>query len=226
MKDLKVMRVTFDMRLDTRGISAFRGAIAHKVGLEHEWFHNHNNNENSPHRLHYRYPLIQYKVYRGCPMIVFLNECTEEAHRLFAQSDWQITFQGKQLDLRIKDLEIKTYEADVFDEYFVYSLQNWMPLTQDNTKAYNKMDRLVDRIEFLERKLNNHLVAFSKGINRERGKRIEAYITHIDQAFSLHFKEQRHKGFDLEFKTNFYLPDFIGLGKGKSLGNGTVQALK
>ena len=220
------MRVTFDMRLDEQDIRAFRGAIAHKVGLEHEWFHNHNNDETNNHKLFYRYPLIQYKTRRGNPMIVFLDECTQEAHRLFSQPDWRINLQGNEIDLKVKDLEIKEYKVDVTKRYYLYSIRNWMPLTQENYQQYKRTDRLIDRVEMLENKLNNHLVGFSKGIKRERGQRIEAYITNINKAFPLRFKEQRLMGFHLEFKTNLYLPSFIGLGKGKSVGNGTVRELR
>lgn len=87
MKTLKVMRVSFDLPIKREEIAAFRGALAHKVGLEHEWFHNHNNAEGAQNGYHYRYARVQYKYHNGYPLVVFLEDGVAEAHRLFAQSD-------------------------------------------------------------------------------------------------------------------------------------------
>lgn len=59
MQPLRILSVTFDTHLDPWDLPKFRGAIARKVGLEHEWFHNHDNENGGYHQ---RYPLIQYKL--------------------------------------------------------------------------------------------------------------------------------------------------------------------
>ena len=60
-KALRLLSVTFQSTIEPWELPQFRGAMAHKVGLEHEWFHNHNNEDPDKPKLHYRYPLIQYK---------------------------------------------------------------------------------------------------------------------------------------------------------------------
>ena len=59
MKRLRILQVSFDSNLQPYQLPAFRGAIARKVGIEHEWFHNHDNENGG---FHNRYPLIQYKL--------------------------------------------------------------------------------------------------------------------------------------------------------------------
>ena len=87
MKKLRVMTVAFDTTIEPYEIPAFRGAIAAKVGLEHEWFHNHNNEGlkqvpnhldayvESQQQYHNRYPLIQYKIsanrHQKRPMLIY-----------------------------------------------------------------------------------------------------------------------------------------------------------
>ncbi len=67
MRTLKVMRVSFNMPIQRSDILAFRGAIAHRVGLEHDWFHNYNNTENTNNSYHHHYSLIQYKYNKVYP---------------------------------------------------------------------------------------------------------------------------------------------------------------
>ncbi len=67
MKKLRLLAVSFDTHISPWELKQFRGAVSQKVGLEHEWFHNHDNSgeeQDSPSygrpRYHHRYPLIQY----------------------------------------------------------------------------------------------------------------------------------------------------------------------
>jgi len=49
-----------------------------------------------------------------------------------------------------------------------------------------------------------------------------AKITQLDEPRTQYYKGVRLLSFDAEFKTNVSLPDYIGLGKGVSLGMGTI----
>ncbi|MFW5721489.1 MAG: CRISPR-associated endonuclease Cas6 [Bacteroidota bacterium] len=40
------------------------------------------------------------------------------------------------------------------------------------------------------------------------------------------YKDVKHQTFDVSFKTNIFLPEYIGLGKGVSIGFGTVKTRK
>lgn len=221
------MQVSFDMPIEPSGILSFRGAIAHKVGLEHEWFHNHNNSNGSSNSYHHRYSLVQYKYRRGHPMIVFLDECTEEAHRLFAQDDWVIDYRGEEVKLKVKDLSIKTYEVGVYAKRFRYQLRGWLPFSPKEAGDYRKTERLIDRVEILERKLNGHIVTFAQELNCNWQGHIEATISSIHQAQDIQLKSKtRMLSFSLEFSSNFFLPNFVGLGKSVSLGYGVVRQLR
>jgi hypothetical protein len=73
MKNLRILQVAFDTEIQPYELPYFRGAVARKVGIEHEWFHNHDNTNGGTHN---RYPLIQYKLdtYKGQmrPMLLCL----------------------------------------------------------------------------------------------------------------------------------------------------------
>ena len=91
IKKLRVLSVSFDTHIKPYELPSFRGALAHKVGIEHEWFHNH---DNATGGFHNRYPLIQYKLdtYMGQfrPMMLCLDAAVEEAHHFFSQPDWTV----------------------------------------------------------------------------------------------------------------------------------------
>ncbi|MCB0587015.1 MAG: hypothetical protein KDD06_17050, partial [Phaeodactylibacter sp.] len=45
----------------------------------------------------YRYPLIQYKALEGRPAILFIGDAVSEAHHLFRQPDWELSFTRRKL---------------------------------------------------------------------------------------------------------------------------------
>ncbi len=226
MKELRVLTVTFDTRIEKDEIGAFRGALVKKVGREHEWFHNHNNDENAKNAYHYRYPLIQYKRRRGKPMVVFLDDCIEEAQKLFSQPDWTLELNGKPYDTKIDQLRVNQFNIQVWERLFKYEIRNWMPITQRNFEEFNKITRLSERVSYLERKLGNHLVSFVKGINYKWEKRIEAHIINIHSENIVHMKRNKLKAFTLSFESNLFIPNDVGLGKSVSRGFGVVRSVR
>ena len=226
MKELRVLTVTFDTPIDREEIGVFRGALINKVGIEHEWFHNHNNDANSTHQYHYRYPLIQYKRVRNKPMLVFLDECIEEAQKLFSQADWTLDLKGKPYDVKIEDLRVHQFNVQVWEHTFKYSIRNWLPITQKNMTEFSNITRLSERITYLERKLANHLVAFAKGIGHRWEKRIEVHILNIKYESIVHLKGNKLKAFTLDFETNLFVPNYVGLGKSVSRGFGVVTTAR
>ena len=116
MKKLRILQVSFDTEIQPYQLAAFRGAVAHKVGLEHSWFHNHDNENGGTFN---RYPLIQYKIFNDKgqmqPMLLCLEQGIEEAHHLFSQPEWSLNIKGQQHDLRIANLHVNQYTLNTWD---------------------------------------------------------------------------------------------------------------
>jgi hypothetical protein len=230
MKQLRILTVKFDTPIDREEISAFRGAIISKVGLEHEWFHNHNNDSNEGNfpqqQYHYRYPMIQYKRVSDKPMIVFLDDCIEEAQKLFSKSDWTLSLKGRPYQIKIEELRVHQFNVQVWENKFQYHIRNWLPITQNDFREYHSISRLSDRIAYLERKLGNHLIAFAKGIGYRWEKRIEVHILDIQRETLVQMKGTKLKAVSLDFQTNLFVPNYVGLGKSVSRGFGVVNAVR
>ena len=126
MKRLRILHVSFDANIQPYQLPAFRGALAAKVGWEHEWFHNHDNENGGTHN---RYPLIQYKLdtYKGQmrPMLLCLENGIEEAHHLFSQPDWTLDLHGTALPLKIANLNVNQYTLNTWERPFAYRLHKW-----------------------------------------------------------------------------------------------------
>ena len=175
MKKLRLLSVSFDTSVKPWELKKFRGAVAAKVGIENEWFHNHDNSgqstvgslqaadgealSNSP-KYHHRYPLIQYKIdtHQGQmrPMLLCLDDCIEEAHHFFSQSDWSLRIGERMHDMRIARLHVDQINLNVWEQPLPYRLHKWRALNSDNFKEWQQMDGMVERISFLENILAGH----------------------------------------------------------------------
>ena len=218
MKELRLITIRFNIPIKGHEIPAFRGALIRKVGLEHEWFHNHNNETNN---FHYRYPRIQYKRHRGKPMLVCLENGIEEIQKYFSQSDWSLGFSGETHKMGIEELRIHQFDIRVMDKMRTYSIKNWIALNDSNHKAYTE-GSASEQIEILERSLAGHIISFTKGIDYKPETRFEVKLSGFPQAHPVKISNMTTMGFNVNFKTNLFLPNFIGLGKGVSKGYGMV----
>lgn len=223
MIPLRLLTVTFDVELEPWEVPAFRGAVAEKVGLEHHWFHNHNNDPESSQGFIYRYPLIQYKLDRHKhPMLVYIGEGVDEAFRFFTKPNWTIKIGEKQYELKILRLHLDQYRVGIWEKHFKYSLRNWIALNTEHYKEYKAIQGVAEQVQYLERKLTNSILGFAAGIDWRVEGTIEAKILEMRPNKVINYKGVKMECFSLDFSTNVSLPPFIGLGKGSSVGHGTV----
>ena len=66
------------------------------------------------------------------------------------------------------------------------------------------------------------MLSMGKGLGIHFDSEISCKITDIENTTLLRYKNVKMMAFDVEFKTNVSLPDYIGLGKGASTGFGMV----
>jgi hypothetical protein len=214
---MKILRIEFREEIKHSEIPAFRGAIIEKVGRENALFHNHNNEG-----FHYRYPLIQYKRLHKKAAIVCIEEGVEDIHKLFSQRDWQIEFRDRSLDLRIEHLETDIFEPQITAKLNNYRLFDWLALDEKNYKVFRNLETEAEQLLFLEKRLVSNILAFANGINWRVEGQILVRIHPDYETKSVYFKQTKLLGFNLHFATNVLLPKKIGLGKGASMGYGTI----
>jgi Cas6b C-terminal domain/Cas6b N-terminal domain len=228
MKRLRILAVSFDTNIQPYQLPAFRGAIAAKVGWEHEWFHNHDNENGGTHN---RYPLIQYKLdtYKGQmrPMLLCLENGIEEAHHLFSQPDWSVRLNGEALTLKIAQLNVNQYTLNTWERPFTYRVHKWQAMNPDNFKKYQLLRGIVERTSFLENLLRNQILSFAKGVNWDLAEDFTFKLLSLPREEWLSYKHrQKMLVFTVDFECNLSLPDYIGLGRGASRGLGVVRKMR
>lgn len=221
-KKIRVLQVVFDTEIKAYEIPAFRGAIVKKVGLENILYHNHLNGNG----FLYKYPLIQYKIIKRHPAIICVDYGVDEIHKFFENQDWSIKISDRWLDMKIEHLNMNQFTMNVWDKMFRYNIKNWIALNAENYQKYQELEGIVEQTQFLEKKLVGNILSFAKGIEWTVENEIKLNITKILDTRLVNLKGQKLSGFNLDFKTNIFLPNYIGLGKSVSLGYGNVTELE
>lgn len=222
MTSLRCIAVTFNTPIKPWEINAFRGAIVQKVGVEHDWFHNHNNAEGGS-DFHYRYPLIHYRYQDGYPSIVCLQHGIEEIQHLFSKPDWTIRLKDRELPLGIKDINIKEVPVGVSEQMQNYCLQHWLPFNERNYHLYREMEYERDRLELLERILTGNILGMASGIGWQVEAELNVRIQRIVKTKFVTYKQSKMMAFNLDFAANAVLPYLSAVGKGVSIGFGVLS---
>jgi len=110
----------------------------------------------------------------------------------------------------------------VWDKKFNYTIKNWIALNQENFPKYQQIESLSERVNFLEKTLIANIISFAKGIEWIIDKPIELKINNINATKAVTLKGKKLVGFNIDFTSNVFLPNYIGLGKSVSLGYGLV----
>ncbi|HMQ59268.1 MAG TPA: CRISPR-associated endonuclease Cas6 [Flavilitoribacter sp.] len=221
MPKVRYLSIRFSQSLFPYEVSQFRAAVIEKTRRESDLFHNHTDEGTL-----YRYPLIQYKVVHRKAGMICLNEGADAIHRLFQEQDLSVRVGSREFQLEVEDLDLGYRQVQTWQNSFLYSLLNWLPLNQEQHRRWQSLEG-DDRAqgELLEKILIGHILAFASGVDWQAEHRIEARIERIREMKLLTYKGGKKLAVSLNFRTNVSLPDFVGLGKGASVGFGIVKRI-
>ena len=215
---VKTLVVRFSNELYPSEIECFRGAVIKAMEGANVLFHNHLEGD----KLRYDYPLIQYKRIHRKAALVCVGEGTEAIGEFFASCCFDVRIGDRPVTLEVASVQAHQTLVQVWDDMFTYRIRKWLPLNQENYEKYMALESLAEKYAMLERMLTGNILSFAKGVGIHFEKQVECKITAIDDPRIIIYKDVKMTAFDAEFKSNVSLPDFVGLGKGMSLGYGTV----
>ena len=216
---INVLLVRFSNELKTEELPLFRGAVVDLVGEDGNiLYHNHVSDD----KLRYSYPFIQYKRINGKAAIVCVKEGVEEIGRLFAMGEINVRIGNRLECLTVEKLNAHKSIVQVWDSEFAYHIRKWLPLNGENYEKYMQTESLAEKYAMLESLLVGNMLSFAKGVGIRFEKQVVCKITSIDDPHIVTYKGVKMMSFDAEFKSNVSIPDYVGLGKGVSLGFGTV----
>jgi len=224
---IKVLKIVFlSSHLRKTDIPKFRGFLANKYP-NYNLIHNHLENG----KLRYSYPQIQFKTIDGHPAIIGIKQGITVLKQVFMELN-NIKIGDKEETIFEKSISLKEEEFGISKDYIDYQfLSPWMALNQENYEKYKKIKTILNfderyrKInELLKGILIGNIISISKSLNYNVEKQI--YTELLMQELSTKLKSTEMNAFNGVFKTNFFLPDYLGLGKSVSRGFGMVKKIK
>lgn len=221
MSKIRYLKILFDKNIQAYEVSQFRGAVIAKTKGMSNLFHNHLDDK----EFIYRYPLIQYKIQNKKPCIICLKEATEDIHYLLKERDYRFKIGDRQLDMTIEDVRLKYENIQTWEKQFKYNIHNYMALNQENFEKYQACESLVEKLALLEELLYKHILIFATEMGSHMPVDLKVNIIELKGEKYIEYKNIFHLTFSLNFKTNLTIPNYVGIGKGTSLGFGIVKKL-
>jgi hypothetical protein len=216
---LKILRLTLRSDAPMRGdATKLRGFFATSFN-EYALLHQHVTD-----RLIYKYPLIQYKMLGGTPLVLGINEGAEVLKEIYDKFD-EIKLDESTYSILERSVIVKSEEFGCAEAIHSYRfLTPWLALSQENYPKYLDAS-WQERKELLRRILVGNILSASKGLGYMAKEHIRLEVGRLHDEICL-LKGTQVTGIRGEFTTNFAIPEFVGLGKSVSRGFGAVTRLK
>lgn len=218
---IKTFRLNFSNPISFNEIPYLRGAIIKITKKQEILFHNHNKDNT----FRYDYPLIQYKRINGNAAIIFIERGTDKIIDFINNNKDIADIGNRKTTLEIEKVDANDTIVQIWESEFTYSIRKYLPLNKINYEKYIQTDDIIEKYQILENVLVGNILSFAKGMGIYFNNKIKVTILQVDEPKVYRFKNIKMMGFDIRFKSNVSLPDYIGLGKGVSIGFGMIKRL-
>ena len=217
MKEIEIGKIIFDLeeKLTGKQTHLFRGYIA-KIFKQNEIIHNHDLTNG---KCKYHYPLIQYKIIDGKPMILGIGSKAINILKAILCQIRHIKFKNDSFKILKSYMEITQESIGISHNTKTYELVSpWLSLNSENYKKYTNAT-VKDQNKILNRCLAGNILSLSKYLDYTVCEKIVPETKLFPKLVNL--KGQKMTGFYGSYSVNFYLPDYIGIGKSCSRGYGS-----
>ena len=217
---ITTFRIRFANQICQEELPFLRGAVIREFGNDTMLSHNHIGNT-----LRYAYPLIQYKRIDGCATIMGIGDGVEHVECLSAIFPEIMRIGRRKEQFLITSVIKEQTLLQLSSDMHSYSIRKYLPLNQTNYEQYRLLEGVIERYALLEHCLVGIILSFAKGLGVFFEGQVRVVLTRVSNERLYQFKNIKMMGFDVVFKTNVMLPQFIGLGKKVSFGYGTVTTI-
>lgn len=220
MIDLEVFSLSFVAdRPVTGSAHQLRGFFATKFN-EYILLHHHNAD-----RLIYRYPLVQYKILNGTPMVIGINEGSDLLKEIYYLSP-SIRLGEDEYRIVRESVDVRRVPFGLDTIFHTYEfITPWIGLNQENYQAFYRARSPEERRDLLRRTLTGNILSMAKSLNYQVPGQIRAEVE--VRPLKQRLKDVNLMAFLGKCHCNFQIPDYLGIGKSVSRGFGTLkQCLK
>ncbi len=210
MIKIALLKFVTDCAFHKRDAEKLRGFFGNYY-KEEDYFHNHYKNGKSIHR----FPMIQYKVIDGNLSILSFGEAVKIVTDKFLNID-EILIYDKRYTKFEKQLSVNNFDLSFNTNFVTYHFDSpWLPIKQENY-----LDFINNKID-LNKILQNNILEIFKSLNIKADNKI--VVNGSFKETKVMVNNIQHFGFIGKFESNVNLPNYIGLGKNKSIGFGTIK---
>lgn len=214
---LRLLHLTFNLPLYPRQLAQWRGAFVEMAGWDNELLHNHKGEKEA---YHYRYPLVQYRIWHGKAAVTAVNEGVEAVQEALAANSWDINWEGERKSLQVEGLNMKEHTLRMLPHPKTYRLYKWLALNQENYERWQREKSLARRAAMLENILAGHILGFCKAVGYRLPERLEVSLHEIQFMKKVRLYGNPMIAFNAAYGANVLLPSGIALGRGVSAGFG------
>ncbi len=222
---IRTLSLSFNLPVTGHDISwqvgHWRGAFIEMAGWKSDLCHNHKGNDG----FIYRYPLVQYRIYKGLAAVFAVDEGVDAVQQVLASSNWELNWQGEMINLQIEDLRLNQHYFRFISTPKRYRLRHWMALNQENFEKWLAETSLLGRVSLLQKLLTNHIMSSLWGLGWEPQEQVVVQLEDLTKSKAAFFKNQKLMAFDVTFSSNVLLVPGMGIGKAVSHGFGEVYPL-
>lgn len=206
-----IAEIKAERKFENKDAEKLRGFIGNRF-KEEVLFHNHLDDLT----FNYHSSKIQYKVIRGELCIVGIDTGADIILNHLYDLE-KINIGGEEIDVKV-EITLKNFDLKVSDKKYKYRFETlWLALNSENYEKYKNG-------EFdLSAQIRNNIIEIFKMCSVWAEGKIEAEGIFSENIIQK--KDTKMLGFSGEFQTNVELPDYIGLGKRKSIGFGTIRKI-
>ena len=220
---MRLLYFTFLHPLPQRDIAGFRAAFAQAAGFEHEVFHNHRQEDG---KLHYRYPLVQYRSDHKQAGIIGIDEGADAILQWYSNSNGDFVHNGVTHQLKLEKIDVRNYEIQYHAAPQKYILRQWLPLNQQRYQAWKNLEIIGEKMQELERILAANTLTFCRAVNWRLPQKFNVHILEISKTYKTGLLGAPHIAFDLIFSSDLQIPAGIGFGKAVSHGFGVCNPFR
>jgi len=218
---MKIKTAYLVLKTDTpikESSSKFRGYIGQKFD-EYPILHHHIKNGD----FLYTYPKVQYKVIEGTASILGIEEGAKVLKEISDKFNELVlgekTYKIQQKVIYEQEFDVRTGRKTKYK-----FLTPWIALNAQNYRFYQDLDNWKGLKIFLNKILVGNILSMCKGLGIIVNRKL--YVHSLLDSQKIEYKGLNFLGFTGEFKVNFKIPDFWGLGKGVSQGFGTIKEVE
>ena len=175
---------------------------------------------NGKNREKYLYPRVQVKILNEQIFVIGLNEGVDPVLSL-KEKIQTLDFGNISFNVTETDSDLLKNQFQMTDKLIHYRfITPWVALNQSTGNRFKKIKN-QEKIKFLNMLLAQNLIFIAKEFGSVLEPKVYTKVI-VPSLFPKTVDEKRWGSFTGEFKTNFFLPSYIGIGNGLTRGYGTI----